>query len=69
MATAIKVKEAVKDSLLGTEEPILLSTQTRSTFLQHAKRDPESREYFMGKDEFINAVAPQNEDYVSPVLP
>jgi solute carrier family 25 (mitochondrial aspartate/glutamate transporter), member 12/13 len=63
-ATAVKVKEAVKESLLGTEDPTLLSTQTRSTFLLHAKKDPEAGEYYMGEEEFINAIAPKGEDYV-----
>jgi solute carrier family 25 (mitochondrial aspartate/glutamate transporter), member 12/13 len=64
MATALKVKEAVKESLLGTEEPTQLSAQTRSTFLLHAKKDPESGESYMGREEFINAIAPPTEDYV-----
>ncbi len=67
MATALKVKEAVKESLLGTEEPTQLSAQTRSTFLLHAKKDPESGELYMGREEFVNAIAPPTEDYVSSV--
>lgn len=68
MATALKVKEAVKESLLGTEEPAQLSAQTRSTFLLHAKKDPKSGESYMGRDEFINAIAPPTEDYVCSIL-
>lgn len=64
MAIALKVKEAVKESLLGTEEQSQLSAQTRTTFLLHAKRDTESGELYMGKDEFVNAIAPLTEDYV-----
>jgi solute carrier family 25 (mitochondrial aspartate/glutamate transporter), member 12/13 len=60
MATALKVK----DSLLGTEQPTQLSAQTRSTFLLHARKDSESGEPYMGKEEFINAIAPITEDYV-----
>jgi hypothetical protein len=67
MATVSKVKEAVKESLLGTEEPegIKLSAQTRATFLQHARKDEESGELVMAEEEFVNAIAPKNEDYVS----
>jgi solute carrier family 25 aspartate/glutamate transporter 12/13 len=68
MATALKVKEAVKESLLGTEDPTLLSTQTRTTFLLNSKKDPETGESYMGKEEFINAIAPKTEDYVCSVL-
>jgi solute carrier family 25 (mitochondrial aspartate/glutamate transporter), member 12/13 len=64
MATALKVKGAVKESLLGTEEQTQLSAQTRATFLLHAKKDPESGELYMGREEFINAIAPPTEDYV-----
>lgn len=64
-ATVVKVKEAVKESLLGTEEPTLLSAQTRSTFMLHAKRDAATGDYFMSEQEFINAIAPKGEDYVS----
>jgi hypothetical protein len=69
MATALKVKEAVKESLLGTEEPTQLSAQTRSTFLLHAKKDPESGELYIDKEEFINAIAPPSEDYVCSINP
>jgi solute carrier family 25 (mitochondrial aspartate/glutamate transporter), member 12/13 len=66
MATLIKAKEVVKESLLGTEETegIKLSAQIRATFLQHARKDPETGELVMGKEEFVNAIAPKNEDYV-----
>jgi solute carrier family 25 (mitochondrial aspartate/glutamate transporter), member 12/13 len=64
MATALKVKEAVKESLLGTEEQTQLSAQARTQFLLHAKRDKESGDLYMGKEEFVNAIAPPTEDYV-----
>jgi solute carrier family 25 (mitochondrial aspartate/glutamate transporter), member 12/13 len=67
MATVVKVKEAVKESLLGTEEPIVLPAQTRSTFMLHAKKDSETGEYYMGEEEFINAIAPKGEDYVCSI--
>lgn len=70
-ATASVVKEAVKESFMGTEEPAAqLSAQTKLRFTNNAVKDPESGELYMGPEEFINAVAPSGEDYVSyPTLP
>jgi len=59
------VTESVKEALLGTEEEPQLSSQTRAEFQQHAKKDDESGEYYMGETEFIDAIAPASEDYVS----
>lgn len=63
------VREVVKETFKGSgavEEPShQLSAQSRARFNAHASRDPETGELFMGPDEFINAVAPENEDYVS----
>lgn len=66
MTTLTKAKEVVKESLLGTEEVegVNLSAQIRATFLQNARKDPETGELVMGKEEFVNAIAPKNEDYV-----
>jgi solute carrier family 25 (mitochondrial aspartate/glutamate transporter), member 12/13 len=69
MATATKVKEAVKESLLGTEDPIRLSAQSKATFANHARKDPETGELVMREAEFVNAIAPKNEDYVSQIYP
>ena len=69
MATAVQVKEAVKETLIGTEEPVSMSAQTKTRFYQCAVKDPETGELTMGPDEFINAVAPADEDYVSLTLP
>ncbi|KAK8066446.1 hypothetical protein PG997_013193 [Apiospora hydei] len=63
MSVPTTVKEAVKESLLGTEEPVELSAKTRAYFVNHAVKDPESGELYMGEDEFVNAIAPQDEDY------
>ncbi|OAQ63433.1 mitochondrial carrier protein [Pochonia chlamydosporia 170] len=61
------VREVVKETFKGSgavEEPShQLSAQSRARFNAHASRDPETGELFMGPDEFINAVAPENEDY------
>ena len=65
MATAIQVKEAVKETLIGSEEPVSMSAQTKSRFFQCAIKDSETGELMMGPDEFISAVAPADEDYVS----
>jgi len=59
------VQAAVKESLLGTTREPELSTQTRATFDRHAKQDEASEEYFMTEHEFVDAIAPENEDYVS----
>lgn len=64
MSKVALVKEAVKESLIGTEEPVQLSTQTKARFNNHAIKDPESGELFLGPEQFINAVAPPEEDYV-----
>jgi len=65
MSKATSARKAVKESLLGTEEPLQLSSQTKARFNSHAVKDPETGGLYMGPDEFINAVAPPNEDYVS----
>ena len=58
------VTEAVKESLLGSTEEPQLSHQARSNFVRHAQKD-ENGELFMNEENFINAVAPKQEDYVS----
>ncbi|OAA64644.1 mitochondrial carrier protein [Niveomyces insectorum RCEF 264] len=64
MSTAAStVREAVKESLIGREEPEPLSSQTRSRFLKHAVQDADSGELTMGPEEFIDAIAPKDEDY------
>jgi solute carrier family 25 (mitochondrial aspartate/glutamate transporter), member 12/13 len=59
------MKEAVKGSLLGIEEPVNLSATYRATFLSNAKKDEATGEPVMGPEEFVNAIAPADEDYVS----
>lgn len=67
MAQMAQVKEAVKDSLVGVEETSQVSAQARARFTANALKDPETGELYMGPDEFIQAVAPPSEDYVSAV--
>lgn len=59
------VKESVKASLVGVEQERQLSQQVKSNFMQHARVDEDSGEYYMSEEQFINAIAPKNEDYVS----
>jgi solute carrier family 25 aspartate/glutamate transporter 12/13 len=69
--TADKLKESsivqgAKEKLVGVElEP---SAQIQASFSQHALKDEESGEFYMGQTEFVNAVAPTDEDYVSTFL-
>jgi solute carrier family 25 aspartate/glutamate transporter 12/13 len=59
------VKETVKEALVGSavEEPVQqLSAQTRATFLKFAKE--EEGELVMHEQEFVDAIAPEEEDYV-----
>ncbi len=68
MVQIAAVKEAVKDSLIGHTQPedaTPMSAQTKARFNQNAIKDAETGEYFMGTEEFINAIAPSNEDFVS----
>lgn len=63
------IKDAVKESLIGTSDE---SHQARTNFLRHARKDETSGEYFMTEDDFVDAIAPKHEDYVSrnpPSLP
>lgn len=57
-------KTVIKESLLGAERDPDLSTQTRSTFDRNARQDESSEEGYMTEEDFINAIAPDSEDYV-----
>jgi solute carrier family 25 aspartate/glutamate transporter 12/13 len=67
MTDLTTVKEVVKESLLGSEEvgEVQLSAQAKATFEKNARKDEATGELYMGEKEFINAVAPEGEDYVS----
>jgi hypothetical protein len=58
------VTEKVKESLLGVEQQPQVSEQNRAEFLKHARRDEETGEHYMTEAEFIEAIAPADEDYV-----
>lgn len=62
------VTEAVKESLVGATIEPELSLEIRATFNRNARHDEATGEDYMAENEFINAVAPANEDYVSSVL-
>lgn len=62
------VTEALKEKVLGTELEPQLSAQTRNNFLQYAKKDEASGEYYMTESEFVDAIAPEGEDYVSTIV-
>lgn len=57
------VTEAVKEQFLGSSEQPQLSSQARANFNRHAQKD-ENGDLFMSEENFINAVAPKQEDYV-----
>lgn len=62
---ATTVKESVKETVLGTDDQEQLSAQAKATFDANSRRDEATGELLMGVEEFINAIAPENEDYVS----
>ena len=62
MSTA---KAAVKESLLGVEKEPDFTLQSKANFERNARQDEETGELFMTEDEFINAIAPSSENYVS----
>lgn len=68
MSGPVTVKDAVKGSFLGTEEPTELSSKTKAAFVSSATKDPESGELYMSQEQFINAIAPADEDYVRKAL-
>lgn len=57
------VKEQVGDALLGTTQEPQPSQQTKAIFMKHAVKDEQTGEYYLGENEFIDAVAPESEDY------
>lgn len=53
----------MKEQFLGSTEQPQLSHQARANFARHAQKD-ENGELWMNEENFINAVAPKQEDYV-----
>ena len=62
MATA---KQAIKESLLGTTRDPELSQQTKATFDRNARQDEATGDLYMTEEDFVNAIAPASENYVS----
>ena len=62
------VKESIKESLVGTTIEPEVSQQARATFERFARRDDEG-ELYMSEDDFVDAIAPPTEDYVSAPAP
>lgn len=60
--------EALKEAVVGTHEPEQLAAHTKARFAQYAVKDADSGELYLGPEEFINAVAPKGEDFVSHIL-
>ena len=59
------VTEQVKETLVGTVREPSLSTDAQATFERNARREEETGELYMTEEEFVNAIAPPTEDYVS----
>jgi solute carrier family 25 aspartate/glutamate transporter 12/13 len=59
------ISEQVGEVLLGTTDEPQLSQLTRASFMKHAQKDDESGEFYLNEERFIDAVAPESEDYVS----
>ena len=62
MATATM---AIKESLLGATLEPEISSQSKATFDRNSRQDEETEERYMNEEDFVNAVAPASEDYVS----
>ncbi|EME48544.1 hypothetical protein DOTSEDRAFT_67554 [Dothistroma septosporum NZE10] len=56
-------KEATKESLIGVDLENQASEQSRAEFMLYATKDQETGEYYMSEREFVDAVAPEGEDY------
>lgn len=52
------IKDKVVESLVGTDEEPQLSAATRGDFFEHAVQDEETKEWFMGSEQFADAIAP-----------
>ncbi|KAI4290097.1 MAG: hypothetical protein L6R35_000617 [Caloplaca aegaea] len=57
------VTDQIKESLVGAVIEPSLSTDAQATFERHARKDESNGELYMTEEEFVNAIAPSNEDY------
>lgn len=60
MASATKAD----DPRVVSEDPSSLSAGSKARFNRFSKRDENTGEPYLGPDEFIDAIAPIDEDYV-----
>lgn len=58
------VTAKISESLLGTEATPNLSSESRDRFLRYAQQE-DNGQWTMTEEQFINAIAPAEEDYVS----
>ena len=66
LAIMATVTDKLKETLMGEEEDEPnLSATSRAEWMAHARKDEQTGEIYMGEQEFVNAIAPQSEDYVS----
>ena len=63
--TMSSVKNTVKESFMGKTDEHHMSHQIKTNFYHHSHKDEQTGELYMTEDDFINAVAPKQEDYVS----
>ena len=62
---AASLTESVKETLLGTTVEPQLSQQFKATFESHARQaEVEGGDPYMTEEDFVNAIAPKDEDYV-----
>ena len=59
------VQQTITETLVGTTREPQLSRQTRTTFDSHARRDGDDGELYMLEEDFVDAIAPKTENYVS----
>lgn len=57
------VKEAVKESLVGSEHPPLLTEEAKKTFDKHASHITSEGEKYMTRGDFVSAIAPPDQNY------
>lgn len=57
------VQEAIKESLVGSERPSMLTEEAKKTFDKHASHKTPEGEKYMTREDFVGAIAPPNQDY------
>lgn len=57
------IKKAVKESLVGSEHPLLLTEEAKKTFDKHASRTASDGEKYMTREDFVGAIAPLDQNY------